>query len=172
MIKPKLVQAMNQQINAEMYSAYLYLSMSAWLKGRNLEGMANWMSVQAQEEMTHAMKFYNYVFERGGKVVLDTIAAPQREWADEGKVFEEVCAHEAKVTALINKLAELALKEKDFASQNFLQWFVNEQVEEEAAAQYVCEKIKMTSGFPGGLFMMDKELGARVFTPPTAPAEN
>lgn len=161
MLKKKLEEAMNEQINAEYYSSYLYLSMSAYFDSLNLGGFAHWMRAQSQEELMHALKFFAYVNERGGRVTLKAIEAPETEWPSPLKAFEETLKHEEKVTSLINKLMDLAIKENDHASQSFLQWFVNEQVEEEASATAIVEKLKMIKDAPGALFMMDRELGAR-----------
>jgi len=154
---------LNKQINAELYSAYLYLAMSANFEAVNLRGFASWMKVQAQEEMTHAMKIYNYTFERVGRVVLESIDKPQAKWESPLDAFEAAYEHEQKVTAMIDKLLKLATEEKDNASISMLQWFVDEQVEEEASANDIVQKLKLIKGAPGGLFMLDKELGQRVF---------
>ena len=168
MIKENMQKAINQQINAEMYSAYLYLSMSAYFESTNLKGFANWMKAQAQEEMVHAMKFYDYINERGGRVLLTVIEAPPTQWDSSLAVFEYTYKHEQKVTGLINDLVNLAISEADHATNNFLQWFVAEQVEEEASADEVVQKLKLAGDRGGGLFMLDQELGQRVFTLPTA----
>jgi ferritin len=161
MLKPKMQDAMNNQINAEMYSSYLYLSMAAYFESVNFRGMANWMRVQSQEEMAHAMKFYEHVIERGGKVALTAIKAPPTQWPSPLAVFEESYKHECLVTGLINDLADLAAAEKDHASGVFLQWFINEQVEEEAAADETVQKLRMIAESKNGLFMMDHRLGER-----------
>ncbi|MBN1437426.1 MAG: ferritin [Sedimentisphaerales bacterium] len=166
MISKKMQDAFNAQLNAELYSSYLYLSMAAHFASMDLQGCANWMQVQAQEEMVHAMKFYNYINERGGRVLLKAIDAPATEWDSPLAVFEAVLAHEQKVTALINDRAAVADAENDRASQIFLQWFINEQVEEESSAEAVVRRLKLMADAPGGLFMLDQELGKRVFTPP------
>ena len=168
MIKEKIQDALNKQINAELYSSYLYLSMSAYFESINLKGCANWMRVQTQEELVHAMKFYDYLIERGGKVVLSSIESPPTEWPSPLAIFEQAYQHEQKVTGLINDLVDLAIAEKDHATNNFLQWFVSEQVEEEASADEVVQKIKLMGDARGGIFMLDRELAQRVFTPPTA----
>lgn len=167
MIKEKIQDALNKQINAELYSSYLYLSMSAYFESINLKGFANWMRVQTQEELVHAMKFYDYLIERGGKVLLSSIESPPTEWPSPLAIFENAYQHEQKVTGLINKLVDLAIAEKDHATNNFLQWFVSEQVEEEASADEVVQKIKLMGDARGGIFMLDRELAQRVFTPPT-----
>ena len=171
MLKKKMLKAMNDQINAEMFSSYLYLSMEAYFQSISLKGFAAWMRVQAQEEMMHAMKFYDYVNERGGKVTLEAIAKPEIAWASPLAVFEAVLKHEEHVTSLINNLVDLAISEKDHASNNFLQWFIAEQVEEEASAGEVVEKLKLIKDNTSGLFMVDAELGRRVFTMPAQAAE-
>jgi ferritin len=161
-------EALNGQLNAELYSSYLYLSMAAYFLDLNLGGFANWMRVQAQEEDMHAMKFYNFINERGGRVLLKPIDGPPTEWNSPLAAFEAVLEHEQKVTGLINDLVELALAEHDHATNIFLQWFVTEQVEEEDSANDVIQQIKMVGEAKGGLFMLDRELGQRTFT---APAE-
>ena len=159
----KMAKAINDQINAEMYSAYLYLSMEAYFKDIGMDGAANWMEVQAQEEMSHAMKFYYFLNERGARVLLGAIEAPETEWKSPLDVFENVYAHEQKVTGLINDLVTLAHEEKDYATASFLNWYVDEQVEEEANADEIKSKMKLAEGAQGALFMIDKELGMRVF---------
>jgi ferritin len=166
MLNPKIEKAFNEQINAETYSAYLYMSMAAWFQGQQLNGFAHWFKVQAQEELTHALRFYAYVFDRGGKVALTAIAAPPTAWDSPLACLEAVLAHEIKVTGLINKLVTLARKETDYASENFLQWFVKEQVEEEASVEDAIGKLKMINQTEGGLFMLDKDMAARIFTMP------
>ncbi len=171
MLSKKIEESLNKQCNAELYSAYLYLSMSAYFQSINLAGFANWMRVQAQEEQMHGMKFYDFVVERGGRVLLKAIEAPPTEWKSPTEVFENVYKHEQKVTGLINDLVNLAISEKDHATNNFLQWFVKEQVEEEASADEVLQKARLVADHPNGIFMLDRELGSRVFTPPAAKAE-
>lgn len=168
MISKKVTDAFNSQINAETYSAYLYWSMSAALERMNLPGFASWMRVQAQEEMTHAMKFYDHIIERDGAVVLTAIDAPPTEWASVKAVFEDGLGHEKKVTGMINGLMDLTIAEKDHAGSMFLQWFVTEQVEEEATAMEVLGKLEIAGDTAGGLYMLDKEMAGRVFTPPAA----
>ncbi len=165
MLKDKIQDALNGQLNAEMYSSYLYLSMSAYFQSNDFAGFANWMRVQAQEELMHAMKFYDYINERGGRVTLKEIEAPITEWDSPAAAFGHVFKHEQKVTGLINGLVDLALEEKDHATNNFLQWFVSEQVEEEASANEVLQKVKRVGKEGNGLFMLDQELAQRVFTP-------
>jgi len=171
MISKKMEEALNAQVNAELYSAYLYLSMESYFKSLNLNGFANWMRVQTQEEVSHAMKIYDFINERGGRALLKGIDGPPTEWNSPLAVFEAAYAHEQKVTGLINDLVDLAIKERDHATNSFLQWFVNEQVEEEASADAIVQQLKMMEKAPGGMFMLDRELGQRVFTPPTTGAE-
>jgi len=170
MLKKNVEKALNQQINAELYSAYLYLSMNAHFQALNLKGFANWMRVQAMEEFTHADKFSAYVLDRGGHVVLTAIDSPPVTWKSALVVFQETYKHEQKVTGLINALVDLAINEKDHATNNFLQWFVNEQVEEEANADALVQQLKLIGEAGQGLLMLDRELAQRVFTPPTAQA--
>ena len=164
MISKKMQNSLNAQINAEIYSAYLYLAMSADLNSKNLPGFANWMRIQAQEEMGHAMKIYAFIEERLGRVVLKAIAEPQKDFASALSIFEQALKHEQKVTGLINKLVDQAIEENDHATHGFLQWFVDEQVEEEATADAIVQKLKMTKDMPSGLFMLDKELAQRAAT--------
>jgi ferritin len=166
MIKDKIQDALNKQLNAELYSSYLYLSMAAYFESINLKGFANWMRVQAQEELMHAMKFYDFINERGGRVTLTPIDGPPTQWDSPLAVFEHVYQHEQKVTGLINNLVNLTISEADHATNNFLQWFVAEQVEEESSADEVVQKLKIAGDRGGGLFMLNQELGQRVFTPP------
>ncbi|KPK70240.1 ferritin [candidate division TA06 bacterium SM23_40] len=171
MVSKKMQEALNKQLNAELYSSYLYLSMSAYFQSVNLAGFANWMRVQAQEELVHAMKFYDYVNESGGRVTLGPVEGPQAEWKSPLDAFEHTYRHEQTVTGLINHLVDLAIEQKDHATNNFLQWFVSEQVEEEASANDIVQKLKLVGDAGGGMFMVDQELGQRVFTMPAAPAE-
>lgn len=162
----KTNKALNEQINAEMYSAYLYMSMAAYFEGLQLPGFSHWFKVQAQEEMTHALRFFNYVHERGGQVTLKAIKAPETSWPSPLACLEAVLGHERLVTGLINKLVGLARQQQDYASENFLQWFVKEQVEEEASVQAVLGKLRLVNETPGGMFMLDKEMCARQFAMP------
>jgi len=171
MIGEKIQQAFNEQLNAELYSSYLYLSMSAYFESINLPGFAHWMRCQAQEEIVHAMKFYNFICERAGTVKLAAIDGPPTAWESPLKAFQDAYSHEQKVTALINNLVDLAVQNRDHASNNFLQWFVAEQVEEEASADKVIQSLKLAGDQGGGLFMIDRELAQRVFAPPPATGE-
>lgn len=166
MLDAKMEKALNDQIVAEMYSAYLYLSMAAYLDGEGLGGFAKWMRAQFQEEQAHALKMFNYVGERGGRVRLGAIEAPPSEWDSPLDVFETTLAHEQMVTGLINKLVDLALELSDHATDNFLRWFVTEQVEEEDSADSIRQQLKLVGSNGQGLLMLDRELSARVFTPP------
>jgi len=163
MLKPKVEKAINKQINAELWSSYLYLSMSSYLESISLSGFANWMIMQAQEEVNHAMRLYNHVIERGGRVLLEKIEEVPTEWKSPLHVFEETFKHEQKVTSLIEHLVDVAEQEKDRASLNMLQWFIDEQVEEEASADEIVQKLKLIGDQGSGLFMLDNELGQRVY---------
>lgn len=168
MLTPRMEQALNEQVNAELYSSYLYLAMAAYFSEHNLEGFTHWMNMQSQEELTHAMKFYAFINERGGRNILKTIEAPPASWDSPTAVFEAVLEHEQKVTSLINALVDLALSEKDHATNIFLQWFVTEQVEEEASVNAVLQKLKLLGGDSGGMFMVDRELANRTAACPCA----
>ena len=161
MIGKAMQDAMNEQINKELFSSYLYLSMAAYFEDKNLAGFANWMRVQADEEREHAMKFYDHILERGGRVFLKAIDAPKTDWNSNLEVAEEVAAHEAKVTASINDLYELALKEKDYPAQVMLQWFITEQVEEESSAAQIVADLKLIEERGTAVLMLDKQLGKR-----------
>ncbi len=158
---------LNKQINAEFYSAYLYLSMSSYFETLNLKGFANWTFIQYQEEVTHALKIYNYVNERGGRVILEQIDKPKADWENPFAVMEEVYAHEKKVTALINNLVDISKEENDHATNNFLQWFVAEQVEEEANADDIVSELKFIGDNKQALMMLDRELRQREFVDET-----
>ena len=162
MLGKKMQDLMNSQIQAEFYSAQLYLSMSAYSEAENFRGFASWLKVQYEEETSHGMKILHYIQERGGEVELKALEAPPVKFGSMLKLFEEVLTHEKKVTAMINNLYELALKEKDYAAQIFLQWFINEQVEEEANATQIVAQLKMIGDKSvGGLFQLDHALGDR-----------
>lgn len=161
MISIKLQEAINNQIQAEMDSAQIYLAMSVYSESKNLRGFAHWLKSQYQEETGHAFKLLNYLIERGGVVKLQAIPAPAAEFGTPVEVFEKVLAHEIHITSLINKLYELAIQEKDYALQIFLQWFIEEQVEEEGAASTILERLKMVGTSNGSLLYIDKELGKR-----------
>jgi ferritin len=161
MMTKKMGKALNDQINAELYSAYMYLSMSAYFEAENLPGFAKWMRIQWQEEIMHALKIYDYVNERGDKVVLKSIDEPPSKWKSPLDAFQATYKHEQIVTGRINDLVNMAEAEKDHATNAFLQWFVTEQVEEEKSADEIVQKLKRISDAPGGLYMLDKELGQR-----------
>lgn len=161
MFGESIQEAMNEQIKNEFFSAYQYLSMAAYCEGENLPGFAHWMRTQAQEEKDHAMKFYDFILERDGRVELRAIDQPRVEFGSPLEVFEGALEHERKVTAMIHDLYALAMEEKDYASQTFLQWFVTEQVEEEKNAGDVVETLRMVGGSKEALFLLDRELGQR-----------
>ncbi|MBT3198805.1 MAG: ferritin [Phycisphaerales bacterium] len=166
MINKEIADALNSQMNFEMYSANIYMSMASWFDAKNLTGCANWMKIQYAEEMFHCTKFYNYINERGARVLIDGMPAPATEWDSPLAAFETALGHEQIVTSRINDLVAQAIEAKDHATVNFLQWFIGEQVEEEASVDGVIQQLKLMEGAPGGLFMLDRELGQRVFTPP------
>jgi ferritin len=161
MLDPKMHDALNDQINAEMFSAYLYLAMSAWCESTNLQGSAIWFMSQAQEEMIHAMKFYNFILSRGGEVELKPLEKPQKSWKSVMEAFEAALEHEKYITGRINNLVNLAIELKEHASNQMLQWYVAEQVEEEDNVTKVIQKLKLVETTPGGLYLVDKELGLR-----------
>ncbi|MBP7056785.1 MAG: ferritin [Candidatus Omnitrophica bacterium] len=160
-IKDKVMKSINKQINAELYSGYLYRAMAAYFESINLPGFARWMEKQAEEEHNHAMKFYKYVFERGGRVVLGAIDAPPSEWKSPLDAFKQAYAHELKVTALINEIMKIARSEDDTATESMLKWFIDEQVEEEANAKFIVDRLALVKDHVGGLMIMDHELGER-----------
>jgi ferritin len=165
MIKKEMEEALNKQIVKEMFSSNLYLSMAAYFHTINLNGFANWMRLQAQEEMMHAHKFFDYLLDRGANVTLGQINAPKREWSSPLNAFEEALAHEISITESINDLADLSISLKDHATHNMLQWFIQEQVEEEATVNEICDRLKLAEGSPGGLFILDHEMKQRQNTP-------
>ncbi len=161
MLTKKMERALNEQINAELYSAYIYLSMAAHFENKNFEGFAKWMEAQAQEEVGHAMRIYGYVNSRSGRVVLAKIDGPKTDWSSCLDAFSDALDHERAITGNINDLVELAYKEKDNASHQFLMWFVAEQVEEEESVGRIVEKLKLVGDSPSALFILDRELGNR-----------
>jgi len=161
MINKPVQDAMNAQINKEWYSSLLYLSMAAYFENKNLPGFSHWMRLQADEEREHAMKFYEHLIERGGRVLLNAIEAPITDWQSSLEVFKEAQAHEAKVTASINALYELAQKEKDYPAQVLLQWFITEQVEEEKNAAEVVAQLELIEARGTAVLMLDHRLGKR-----------
>lgn len=166
MLSEKIEKALNEQINAEFWSAYLYLSMAMNFESKGLPGIANWYKVQFKEEQAHAEIFMNYVVRRGGRVALAPIAAVETDWATPLEAFAATLAHERKVTALINAIYALAEEENDYATRDQLNWFVAEQVEEEETAQSYIDKLKLVGDNGMGLYMLDQELGARVYNTP------
>jgi ferritin len=161
MIGKKLQDAINDQINKELYSSYLYLAMAAYFENRNLPGFAKWMHVQESEEREHAMKLYQFLVDRGGRVLLDAIAAPDVDWKSSLDLFKQVAEHEAKVTASINSLYELAVQEKDYAAQMALQWFITEQVEEEKNAAEIVQQLELIDAHGTAVLMLDHRLSKR-----------
>ncbi len=161
----KVQKAINDQINAELWSAYLYLSMSADFAAKGYPGFSNWMMVQFKEEQDHALKFFNYVIQRGGEVELKPIEKVQQSWDTPLKAMEDTLAHEQKVTALINGIYKIAQEENDYATQSFLQWFIDEQVEEEDSARNLIDALKRVGDKGPGAYMLDKELASRVYVP-------
>lgn len=161
MLLKTMESALNKQVNRELFSGYLYLAMSSYFETVSMKGFAKWMRVQAKEEQAHAMKIYDFILSRGGKVTLGDIEAPKSKWASAGKVFEETYAHEQKVTAMIHALVDLAKKENDHATFEMLQWFVREQVEEEEQAGDVLNQIRIVGDIPGHLFWLDNQMGKR-----------
>jgi ferritin len=169
MISKRMELEINKQINAELWSAYMYLSMSAYFENNGLAGCANWMRIQYQEEVAHALKFFDYVCERGGTVKLMPIAEVPNTWKNIIQVFEQTLEHEEKVTYLINNLMDVAIEEKDHAAKSFLQWYVDEQVEEEANVKKILDELRLIDGKGQGLLMLDREFAARIFVDPTKP---
>lgn len=154
-------EALNQQINAELYSAYLYLAMAAYFQSFKLSGFANWMQVQTKEETAHAIKIYDFIHAQGGRVVLKSIAQPPDQWQSPLHAFEAAQKHEQKVTAMINDLVKLASQQKEQTTSTFLQWFVDEQVEEEDSVSQVVQTLRAAEKTPDGLKLIDRELGKR-----------
>ncbi|MGM0380106.1 MAG: ferritin [Bacillota bacterium] len=163
----KIQKALNEQINKEYYSAYLYLAMSNQCVDMNLDGFANWTRIQYEEEVTHALKIMDFINERGGRVKLEALDKPQFEWDTLLEMFEDVLEHEKFITKSINELVELAMEEKDYATNSMLQWYVDEQVEEEANASEILEKLEMIGDNNSGIFMLDSKLANRVFVDET-----
>jgi len=161
MIGKAMQESINEQINKELFSSYLYLSMSAYFEEKNLPGFASWMRIQEGEEREHAMKFYEFLLERNGRVLLKTIEAPATDWESPLDVFKQAAEHEAKVTASINALYELALKEKDYPAQVMLQWFISEQVEEEKNAAEIVAQLELVEARGTAILMLDHRLAKR-----------
>lgn len=166
MLKENVHKALNDQLNFELYSGYVYLAMAAWFEDNDLPGFANWMTIQWQEEFAHAMKFVHFVQERGEKVVYEQLDKPQTDYESPLHAFETALHHEQIVTGRINDLVALAREERDFATESFLGWFVDEQVEEEASADAIIKQLRIVGESGHGLLMLDREMSQRVFTPP------
>lgn len=161
-------KALNSQLNVETYSSHLYLAMSSWAASNGLKGFANWTRVQAQEELFHSLKFFDFISDRGGVAIVGSVEAPPREWKSALDMFLEIKKHEQKISALINDLYSKAISEKDHASATFLHWFITEQVEEEKTVNDVIDQLKLIDNQPAGLYMLDRELAARKYTAPAA----
>jgi ferritin len=170
MLNQKVKKVIDEQINAEIWSAYMYLSMSSYFAAEGLNGFANWMRVQWQEELTHALKFFDYLVERGVQPILKPIDKVPAKWTNTLHAMEETLKHEQHVTALINNIMDIAIEEKDHATKSMLQWFIDEQVEEEANAQEIIDSLKLIGDKGHGVFMLDKELKTRTFVDETAQA--
>lgn len=170
MISDKMNEALNKQLNFEFYSAYVYLAMAANSDHMGLKGFSNWFYVQYQEEMFHAQRFYQYIMDRDGVVELEKIDKPQKSYKDTYELFEATKKHEQEVTRRIYELSSLALEEKDHGTHNWLLWFINEQIEEEANVRDILDKLKLAGSTGQGLFMINTELAARVFVQPVIPA--
>ena len=166
MINEKMEKAFNDQINKELYSEYLYLSMKAYFERLNLKGFVNWFNVQVQEEHAHAMGMFDYVHERGGEVELEAIEKPETKWESPLACFEQVLSHEEFVTSRINALMDVAEEVKDRAALSFLNWYLKEQVEEESSVGGVLANLKLIGDDKKALLMLDKELAARTFVQP------
>ena len=170
MISEKLAKAINDQINKEIYSSYLYYAMAAQAEAQGFKGCANWFHIQALEELTHADKFFKYLCSQGALPVMEAVDKPELKGTEIKALFEQTLEHERFVTSRINSLMKLTREEGDYASEIFLQWYVNEQIEEEENATGILDQIRLTGDSKQGMFMLDRELAARVFTPPPAPA--
>ncbi len=161
MLSDNMEKALNKQINKELYSSYLYFAMAADLEDKGYAGTAHWMESQAQEEISHAMRIYNFINERGGRAVLEAIDKPKKEWSSIKEIFEDSLEHEQKITASINALMDIAIEENDYATKSFLNWFVDEQVEEEDTVNEILDKINLIEDSKNGMYNLDKELGQR-----------
>ncbi len=166
MLNERIEKMLNDQMNFEMYSAYLYKAMGAYCDSIDLSGFANWFKIQEKEENFHTEKLYNYLLERGGRPFFTTIEAPKKDWDSLKAAFENTLEHEQLVTERVNALMTAAIEENDHATRSFLNWYVDEQVEEESNADRIIKQLKLLEGSGQGLFMMDKEMALRVFTPP------
>ena len=165
MISEKMQEALNEQVNKEFYSAYLYLAMAVYCDAQNMDGFAKWLQLQAQEEVTHGMKIYGYLRDRGAPVTLGALEQPQSQYESFQAVFEKVAEHEAFVTSAINNIANMALEEKDQVTYSFMDWFLQEQIEEEATADSILQKVKLVGDSGNGLFALNAELGRRTSSP-------
>lgn len=161
MIKPVVAEALNAQVNEELYSAYLYAAMAAYFEDKSLKGFSSWMRVQADEELAHARRIIDHLYDRSARVEFKAIAEPKKEWGSPLEAFEDAYKHECHISECINKISTLAAKENDHATHNFLEWFVAEQVEEEANADDMVQQLKLVEGAPGGLFLLDREAAQR-----------
>lgn len=170
MLTKRMQDELNKQINRELFSAYLYMALSAHFENENLKGFAHWMLGQSQEELVHAKKIYDYVFDRGGRVHLEAIEKPQKEWPSLVAAMEEAYNHEVEVSEDIGNLVRISMEENDYSTHTFLQWFVNEQIEEEATADEKLQKLKLVGDDRSGLFMLDHELSQRSLPANSAPA--
>jgi len=166
MISKKMEAAINDQMNFEIYSGYIYLAMGAYMDSLDLAGFANWMKVQWEEEFFHAKKMYDFILERGGRPVYAPVPEPPKDWENVKAAFEHALEHEKIVTGRINDLMTLAIEEKDYATRSFLNWYVDEQVEEESNVDGIIKQLNMIKDSGHGIFMLDKEFGSRVFSPP------
>jgi ferritin len=164
-----IAEALGEHLNLELYSSYLYLSMAAYYDHEELPGFAHWMKVQVREELDHVVRAYAYIIDRGARVSLTPIAGPPAQWKSPRHVFEDALVHEEGTTARVHRLVDQALREVDHATHGFLQWFVAEQVEEEATLKRVLQNLRMIEGAPGALFMIDQSLASRVYKGPTPP---
>jgi ferritin len=171
MMSPKVEAAFNKQLNFELFSSYLYLSMSAYFEAESFKGMAAWMRTQAQEEVGHGMRFYKFIIDRNGRVTLTQIEAPKTQWSSPLEAFEDAYKHECKVTAAINDEMNLSLSEKDHAAHTFLEWLINEQVEEEATVLTIVDQLKLVGDNGMALYLIDQELGKRNVAAAVAPAQ-
>lgn len=161
MLPEKLEKALNEQLNLELYSAYLYMGIAAYFEQESLKGFAEWNKMQTQEELFHAQKFYNYILDRGGNLELNAIDKPKSGWTSSYEAFKAAAEHEGLVTKSINNLAAIARESADYATESFLQWFINEQVEEEANVNEIVGQLKQMQDAPGAVYMLNKELGQR-----------
>ena len=167
MLPERINNTFNDQIREELFSSYLYLSMHNYCESIGLKGFANWMKVQAQEELFHAIKLQDYINERGGRVTLLAIEQPKTEWNSIEEVMEETYKHEQHITSCFNRIMDLAIEEKDYASHSIIRWYIDEQVEEESSVEDILNRMKLMENSKHGLFMLDRDLGQRTFTWPT-----